>query len=276
MEEMQNQETPKMSSVEAEEFEMSHTDKLVGVFAEPGKTFSKMSKFPPKTADWIIPLVIIMIVALLSNIVMMSNPTIRMSVTEKTMKQVEKQFNDAIAKGQMTQEQANQQLESVRDRVSQSPTVASIALQAIGIVFVTFIVFFIVSGVFFLFAKSALKGEGTYKEAMVSYGLPHYIVVIQLIVMVIIAFVTNKFLSETSIGTFIDSDKTTIAGFLLSKLDVFTIWFYAVVAIGFAKMFKSNNTVKYVTTIFGIWIGFSLILFFLGKAVPILSWFTAM
>ena len=274
MEETKNQEAPKMSSVEAEEFEINHTDKLVGLFSEPGNTFSKMSKFPPKTADWIIPLVIIMVVALLSNIVMMSNPTIKMSIIEKNMKQVEKQFSDMVASGQMTQAQADQQLDNMRERFDQGVTPATIAISAISIIVITFIVFFVVSGVFLLFAKFALKGTGTYKEAMVAYGLPHYIIVLQVIVMVILAFIMNKYMTGTSIAAFTGADTTTIGGFLLSKADIFSIWFYAAVAIGYAKMFKSNSAGKYFAMIFGLWIGFSLLLFFLAKALPFLRWFT--
>src|SRR3989339_1828078 len=103
MEEMQNQEAPKMSSVEQEEFEISHTDKLVGVFSEPGITFGKMSKFPPKTADWVIPILIVIVIAILSQVVMMNNPTIKAAVVEKQMAAVEKSLSDAVAKGQMTQ-----------------------------------------------------------------------------------------------------------------------------------------------------------------------------
>ncbi len=274
MEEMKDQQAPKMSSVESEEFETSHTDKLVGLFSEPGNTFLKMSKFPPKTTDWIIPLVIIMVVALLSNIVMMSNPNIRMQAMEKNMKQVEKQFNDMVAKNQMTQTQANQQLESMRDRFNQGLTAASVAISAVSIVVVTFIVFFVVSGVFLLFSKFTLKGEGSYKAAMVAYGLPHYIIVLQVIIMVIAALLMNKFMTGTSIAAFTGADTSTIGGFILSKADIFSIWFYAAVAIGYAKMFKSNSTGKYFVMIFGLWIGFSLLLFFLAKALPFLSWFT--
>ncbi len=274
MEETKNQEAPKMSTAESEEFEISHTDKLVGLFSEPGNTFSKMSKFPPKTADWIIPLVIIMVVALLSNIVMMSNPTIRLSIMEKNMKQVEKQFSDMVASGQMTQAQADQQLDNMRERFDQGVTPATVAISAVSIIVITFIVFFVVSGVFLLFTKFALKGTGTYKEAMVAYGLPHYIIVLQVIVMVILAFIMNKYMTGTSIAAFTGADTATIGGFLLSKADIFSIWFYATVAIGYAKMFKSNNAGKYFAMIFGLWIGFSLLLFFLAKALPFLRWFT--
>jgi len=270
MEEMQNQEAPKMSSVEEEELELNHTDKLVGVFSEPSSTFGKMSKFPPKTADWVIPILIVIVIAILSQVLMMNNPTIKAAIMEKQIAAVEKSFNDAVAKGQMTQAQADQQLETIRERMEQGGAMQMIGV-FVGIPIATFLFFFVVTGVYLILAKFVLKGEGTYKEAMVAYGLPHYIVAIQMIIMVIAALAMNKFFTGTSIADFTSTEKNTIAGFLLGKLDVFSIWFYVVFGIGLAKMFKSNNSQKYIIGVVAVWLGFGLIFFALAKAVPFLS-----
>ena len=270
MEEMQNQEAPKMSSVEQEEFEISHTDKLVGVFSEPGTTFGKMSKFPPKTSDWLIPILIVIVIAILSQVLMMNNPSIKASIVEKQIAAIEKSFNDAVAKGQMTQAQADQQLETIRERMEQGGAMQMIGV-FVGIPIATFLFFFIASGVFLILAKFVLKGEGTYKEAMAAYGLPHYILAIQMIIMVIAALAMNKFLTGVSVADFMGTEKNTIAGFLLGKLDVFSIWFYVVFGIGLAKMFKSNNSQKYIIGVVSVWLGFGLIFFALAKAVPFLS-----
>jgi hypothetical protein len=272
MEEMQNQEAPKMSSVEAEheEFEMSHTDKLVGVFSEPGKTFSKISKFPAKTSDWIIPVIVMIVVVILAQIVFMSNPAIKASLQEKNMAMIEKRMDDAVAKGQMTQAQADEQMDRIRENMGQMGAIQIIST-VVGIPVVTFIFFFVATGIFFLLAKTVLKGDGTYKDAMVAYGLPFYINVIQWIIVVIVSIATSKAMSGLSVAEFTGTEKSTIAGFLLSKLDVFSIWYYIVFGIALAKMFKSDNTKKYVIAIFCMWIGFALIFWGLGKAVPFLS-----
>jgi hypothetical protein len=122
-----------------------------------------------------------------------------------------------------------------------------------------------------LFAKFVLKGEGTYKEAMVAYGLPHYISAIQMIIMVIAALAMNKLFTGTSVADFIGTEKNTFAGFLLGKLDVFSIWFYVVFGIALAKLFKSSNTQKYIIGVVAVWLGFGLIFFAIAKAVPFLS-----
>lgn len=272
MEENINQEVPKMSPTEPEEVVINHTDKLVGVFSEPGNTFSQIAKTGPKTTDWIIPLLVVIVVAILSNFIMMSNPAIKMSIMEKQMERFEKNMDEMVQKGQLTEAQKEEQMDRIREQMDQGMA-AQMMFTIIGIVIFTFVSFFIISGVFYLFTKFLMKGSGTYKDAMSAYGLPHYIIVIQIIVMVILALVMNKFFQSTSVADFMDADKSTLSGFLLGKLDIFSIWFYAVISIGFAKMFKSESTGKYFAMIFGLWIGFGLLFFFLAKAIPFLKWF---
>ncbi len=265
MEEMQNQDAPKMSSIEeAEEQELTHTDKLVGIFTEPTKTFEKIAKYPAKATDWFIPLAILTIVSILSVIVMFSNPQIALEMKQKQSEEIQK----LVDEGTLTQERADQQIEMTEQFMS-GPFMIVIA--AIQVVFGLFIFFFIASAVFMLFVKLVLKGEGTYKDAMVAYGLPFYISVIQGIVIVIASLVLGKMFRSTSVAAFMDLDKASFLHFALNKLDIFSIWFYIVISISFAKMFKSNDTKKYMMVVFGIWIGFSLIIFLISKAFPFLQ-----
>ncbi|MBP9119397.1 MAG: hypothetical protein KBF59_00890, partial [Ignavibacterium sp.] len=64
-------------------------------------------------------------------------------------------------------------------------------------------------------------------------------------------------------------DLKTLPGFLLSRLDVFSIWFYIVVGIAFAKMFKSDNVKKYIFTSIGVWLVFMFIIFGLAQVSPV-------
>ena len=63
MDEIKDQEVPapEAEPEEDEDLEQSHTDKLVGLFTEPGDTFKTLARFTPKTVDWIIPLLILSI-----------------------------------------------------------------------------------------------------------------------------------------------------------------------------------------------------------------------
>lgn len=264
MEEM-NDQAPNMSPVEPEEeAELNHTDKLVGVFSEPGNTFTKMSKTGAKTSDWLIPILILFAVAILASIVTITNPTL----SSKMKQDNEKRIQELVDKGTITQEQADQQIE-MSERFMGGTFM--IITSAISILIMGFIFFFILSALWLLAIKLILKGEGTFKDVLSAYGLPQYILVIQAIVMLILSLVLGTSFRSTSIAAFMDLDKASILNFLLSKIDIFSIWFYAVLSIGFAKMFKSNDTGKYYAVVFGLWILVSLIIFFIAKAVPFLS-----
>lgn len=271
MEEMQN-EAPKMSSVESEqeEFELNHTDKLVGVFSEPGNTFSKISKFPPKTSDWLIPVLVLIVMVILSQIVVRTNPEIKNQMKEKQIAAVQKNLDEAVAKGQMTRAQADEQMNRMEDMMENTGPFQMIGL-VVGTPIIFFIVFFIVTAFFMMVAKFGLKGSATFKETMVAYGLPYYIAAISTVIMTIASLAMSKWLTGVSVADFLGTDKTTLAGFILGKLDIFSIWFYVVFGIGLAKMNKSEDSKKYVITVLACWLIFGLIFHFVAKAIPFLG-----
>ncbi len=253
-----------------EEFEPSHSDKIVGLFSEPVKMFGEVSKFPAKVTDWLIPLLVFSFVLSLSTFIMQTNPQIKYEMLEKQTVAMEKNFNAAVDSGKMTQEQADTQIEKIRERMEKGGMMMLIP-QVVGIVIFMFIVFFLISGFYYGVVRLILNGSGTYSTSMVAYGLPFYIASIQVVIQVIIAMLMSKMITDLSVGTFLGLDKTEFLGFFLSKLDLFSIWFYVVVGIAYAKMFKSDDTKKYIIAIIGLWLGFSFLFFYLGKAFPMLS-----
>ncbi len=254
-----------------DEEQLSHSDKLTGVLTEPGKTFSKMAKTDPKTIDWLLPLCIMIVLAIISNIVLMSNPVIKADAMDKQMKQMEKNFSEMVAKGQLTQEQADEQLDNMRERFAGGFGAGMIVIQAVSTIVILFILFFIVSLVYFIISKSILKGNGTFASAMVANGLTYYINIIQLIIVTIVSLLASKLYAGTSVATFMGLDKSTFIGWLLGKVDPLTIWAVTVTGIGLAKMFRAENTLKYVISVLAVWLGWGLIAFLLAKAVPFLS-----
>ncbi len=254
---------------EEEEFFLNHTDKLVGVFTEPTNTFEKIAKYPVKTVDWLLPLVLMIIVSVVANFVIMSNPTVKYKFVEETMKITAEKYDEMVQAGKLTREQADKALEAQRqmfEKGSQWLIISSVS-QFIG----EFIKFFVVVLVFYLLAKLLLNGEGTYSGTMVAYGLPLYILVIQIILMVLATMLTDRLFSDLSVASFLGMDKTEFWGYLLSKADIFLIWFYGIVGVGLAKMHKSENVGKYLVLVYSTWIGFSLLAFYLGQNVALLA-----
>jgi len=136
------------------------------------------------------------------------------------------------------------------------------------------IFFFIIVGIYFLCAKLILKGEGTYSGTLVASALPMYISAIQFIITGLLTFAMGKIVVDTSAAAFLNTDRSTILGFVLAKFDPISIWAYIVLAIGLAKMFKSKDTTKYIILVFALWILGGLLFFFLGQAFPFLRGFT--
>jgi hypothetical protein len=248
--------------------DFGHTDKIIGLFTNPITTFERIARFPPKAIDWVIPLIVLMLLVVISNLAMMNNQEIAYQIKQKQIETSEKGINQAVAEGKMTKEQADAQMTRLEDYFN-SP-LAKI-LSTVGILVVLPIVFFIVTGFYFLFVKFALKGDGTYTSALVANGMTLYIGMINVILAGVLAFVFGRMLSDVSLASLVNADKSGINGYLLSKLDVIAIWSLAIFSIAIAKMFKSATMGKYFGLVFGVWVFWSLFSFWLGKAVPFLN-----
>jgi hypothetical protein len=260
----------------APEEELSHSDKMTGIFTEPSTTFEKIVKFPVKTVDWLLPVLILLVVAAVTQILVMSNEEIYYQARQKQMQQIEKTFDQMVEKGQMTREQANQQLERARERMEMGRGPLGWILQTVGIFIVGFIFFLLVALIYFLFAKFAFKGDGGYTSVLVASGLTSYIVIIQIVLAAILSIAFGRLLNGVSIAALGDIDKSTFVGFILGKIDPFSIWAYSIVSIGLAKMFKSDSTTKYFLLVFGVWILGSLLFWGIGKVVPFLGFLSNM
>ncbi len=246
--------------------ELSHTDKIVGVISEPSNLFSKLAFLNPKATDWIIPLLVLIVVAIVSIFVLMSNPEIKYQMQQQQEKAMKEQFDKMVESGQMTREQADEQL----DRTSQfvSNPMFMYLIPSISVFVIMLLWFFVFTTVAFLLTKFALKGEGGYSQAMTAMGLPLYISVLQSILLVIVGMLMGKMLTGLSPASLMDMDLKTLPGFLLSRFDVFSIWYYVVVGIAFAKIFKSDNVKKYIIISLAVWIIFMFIIFGLAQIIP--------
>ncbi len=247
--------------------ELSHSDKMIGVFTEPAKMFYHTSKFPTRNKDWVIPVLILFIVVALIRILAMTNEEVYFEAKRQGIERIEKMVED----GTLTQEQGDAAIEGVDQQMEfMKGPIGWVITIATTLIF-GFIVFIIIVGIYYLLIKFLLKGEGTFTSALVANGLTIYIGILQAIVAGILTMLLGKMIMDTSLASLMGSDKNTITGWLLAKVDPFSIWAYIVLAIGLAKMFKSESTGKYYALVFGLWLIGMFILFQLAQAVPFLQ-----
>lgn len=263
---METEDTLQTEQQNQEFEELSHTDKIVGVISEPSGLFSKLVFLPTKATDWILPLLALIVVAIVSTFIYLSNPEIKYQMQQEQEKAMREQFDKMVESGQMTREQADEQIEQATQFVS-NPMFMYL-IPSISVFVIMLLWFFVFTTVAFLLAKFALKGDGSYSHAMTAMGLPLYITVLQSILLVIVGMLMGKMLTGLNPATLMGMDLKTLPGFLLSRLDVFSIWFYVVVGIAFAKMFKSDNVKKYIITSLAAWLIFMFVIFGLAQAVP--------
>ena len=220
---MDPNETINTSEQTQETGELSHSDKMIGVFTEPTAIFSKLAFLNTKITDWLIPLIVMIIVAILTTVLYMSNPEIKLEMMEQQKKAVQEQFDEMVKSGQMTREQADEQLERTEEMMDNP--MFTILFPSISIIFIMLLWFFVFTTVAFLIAKHILKGTGTYSQAMTSMGLSLYISVLGALLAIIFSLIMGKAVTGFNPAVLLGIDVKSTQGFLLSRFDVFSIWF---------------------------------------------------
>ena len=257
------------NSSEQEAGELSHSDKMIGVFTEPANMFYQTSRFAPRHKDWVIPVVIFFIVIALIRILAMTNKEVYFEAKKQGIERIEKM----VESGTMTREQGDEAIDAIDQQMEFMQGPIGWVISIVSTLIFGFIIFFILVGIYYLFIKFLLKGEGTFTSALVTSGLTTYINIIQVIIAGIITMFLGKAIMDTSAASLLGSDKTTYMGWLLAKIDPISIWAYIVLAIGFAKMFKSESTGKYYALVIGLWLIGGFIIFQLAQALPFLEVF---
>src|SRR5574338_1018652 len=147
---METEDTIQKESPENEMEELSHTDKIVGVISEPSNLFSKLSFIPTKATDWILPLIALIVVAIVSTFIYMSNPEIKLEMQQQQEKAMQEQFDKMVESGQMTREQADEQIDMTMEMMGGTRMMQ--VFSSIGIIVMMLLWFFVFTTIAFLIA----------------------------------------------------------------------------------------------------------------------------
>ncbi len=133
-------------SPDSREIELSHSDKIAGVFSEPAKTFEITSKFPLRTIDWILPIILLLILSIISQFILFNNPEISYQMQQKQREAVQKMVDE----GKITQEQADKQSQFMTGSVM-------VIIRSVSTLIFGFIFFLIITGSIFSFLQICVK-----------------------------------------------------------------------------------------------------------------------
>jgi hypothetical protein len=253
-----------------ESYELGFSDKVIGVFTEPAALFEDLSSQKPRVTDWAVPLLLIILLAIGSQFIVMNTPSLRQAAIEKRMDAVADYFDNLIEEGQMTQEIADRQLETIRGQIEDGMD-SQLPITILFMFIIITVMFFLASGLYFLIIRFLLKGDGSYNTGLSAYGLPMYITSLGVVLLVIIMLVTNNIYSGLHLAEFMGMDSKQLIGYMVSYINPISIWFYLVLGIAYNKMFKLNNLGKSLLAVFGTWFIVGMLFFAVSEFIPFLK-----
>ena len=235
--------------------ELSKADAMAGVFTAPGETFETIASTPRKNY-WIIPVLISIVVGLISTFLFMQDEELIAKTMEKQKQKMQEQFDKNIKEGKMTQEDADKAMSSM-DPKGMFFKLIGYGGSVIG----PFIILLILS-VIYLIALKILKAEFDFFNVMNVVGLAMLIVAVGNLLAIVISVLKGE-MSSVGLGLILSAE--TVGDkihSLLNKLDVFSIWFYVIVAIGLSKIARIDM-IRSSSIVFGIYIFYAVITSFL-------------
>jgi Yip1 domain len=234
---------------------MSFSEKLAGIFASPGEVYEDVRLTPKTTSNWVVPTLVLIVVAIVCTMLVMSNPSLQHQFGAAQREAIDK----LVQEGRITQEQADRQLEMMGP---------SSPFMLIGIVastpIMTFLILFLFALLFWLVGKFAMKASAPYMKVVEVVGLTFYIGAIGRIVTTAMMFVMDSVHASPSLALLVSNfsmqDKVHQA---LAAVNIFTIWSLVVTAIGLAKLFQRDMP-KVLVLVFALWVLLSGALILLG------------
>jgi hypothetical protein len=234
---------------------LSVLDKATGIITEPVKVFENIANTPKNSTDWLIPFIFLVVFAALSGLIMLQNPAVREEVKSKAHARMEKAFDKQVSTGRMSKAEAQEQLDKIEKNFDEGfGSITGMILQAFLAIFIGASIFFVVVVYYFLLAKLFLNSPLDFDQVLVAYGMSGYILILNLIVCIILAFVFDRQFDSASLSNILNIQENGIAKFLLSKVDIFTIWALSVFVIGLGKLSKAKSYIGYAAIVFGSWI----------------------
>ncbi|MBK7158180.1 MAG: YIP1 family protein [Ignavibacteria bacterium] len=231
--------------------QLSNADAMSGIFTAPGETFETIANTPKKNY-WILPVLVAVVIGLISTFLFMQDAELTSKTMEKQKEKMREKFQESVQQGKMTQEDSDKALESM------NPSGMMFKVFGFGGAIVGPFIILLLLSVFYLIALKIMKGQFDFTNILNVVGLAMLIGSIGSLIAVVISVLKGNMVtigpsllfSEESVGQKIYT--------LLTKIDLFSIWFYAVIAIGLSKVGRVSIA-KSSAIVFGLWIVYILV-----------------
>jgi hypothetical protein len=242
---------------------MSFTEKLVNIFAAPGELFENVRLTPRTPSNWIIPVIIIIVVAIGMQQIIMNNPSLSAQTKALIDKATKERLDKDVQSGKKTPEQAEQEREQI-ERFTDPSSPLRIITGAVSIAVFMPAILFLIALVYWLLGRSAMHATAPYMKVVEVVGLTLLIGAVESIVTTVMAVGLDSIHAGPSLAVFVkDFDFGNKLHAALAKVNLFTIWSLVVTGIGLAKLFQ-RDLPKVLVLLFSLWILWSVFSVFTG------------
>jgi len=174
---------------------MSFLDKVVSVFAAPAELFEDVANTGLMARNWLVPWLLFVATAVVTAQVVVSNPSLVGQLETTIRAEFDKSTADVIAKGGMTQEEADRTFESIG-----SPRSIWFGLiQAGSTMLFSLLALFFYSLLCWVLGRTATNVETPYLKVAEVIGLTFLILCLEKAVQTVLMITTDSIHAETSL-----------------------------------------------------------------------------
>jgi hypothetical protein len=224
---------------------MSFGEKFINIITAPGELFEHVRLTGKTTSNWLLPMLLFIVIAVLLNQLILTNP----SLVEQMTSLMRKGIDEAVAKGSMTAQQAEQAEQYMR-----ADSILFRIQAVVGIALVSPIALFLLALVYWLLGKWGMNASAPYMKVVEVAGLTFFISIIETIVTTMMQYGLDSLFAGPHLAAFVSNfDMTNKLHMALAKVNLFTIWDLTVVSIGLSKLFQ-RHLPKVLVLVFALWI----------------------
>lgn len=250
---MEEQQTVTQPGPAAEVKPMSFSEKIVNIFASPGELFENVRLTGKTTSNWLIPVIIMIVVAIAMQQIIMNNPSLSDQTKAMVDKATKERLDKAVQEGKLTPEQAETQREQIESFTSGSSPLRLIMASVSVMVFIP-VVLFVIALVYWLLGKTAMHAASPYMKVVEVVGLTFLIGAVESIVTTVMAIGLDSLHAGPNLAVFVQNfDIANKLHVALAKVNLFTIWSLIVTSIGLSKIFQ-RDLPKVLVLVFSLWI----------------------
>lgn len=224
----------------------------MNVFVAPGEVFDEVKAGPPNNANWIVPLALVIIVGIVYSMVIFGQPAIIQGFRDAAEKRLQQQ----VADGKVPKQQADR-ASAMIDRIV-TPTYFRV-IGILGSVFFNPAYLFFSAFVIWLLGRYGMRSRFGYMTAVEVTGLTLMIVILDSIVrMLLVVIYGNISASPGPVLLVMDHfDQTSRVHVLLKSVDVISLWYIGVSAVGLSKL-SGKPFMAAAGWLYGLWVLLSL------------------